>query len=185
MNNYELHQAHLLLLDMEEDIEMKDIPGWEGLYAITKDGRVWSYRRKLFMKPFDNGHGYYAIKLFRDGKLKNALIHRLVAQAWVLVPLDLQGQKLDVAHLDNNPKNNHYTNLEWQTRSQNLDTDSFREKTRIREYSKIRCVETGDIFPSQAAAARWAGVHPYAVNRVIKGEVKTAGGYHWERYYEI
>lgn len=184
MNKYELHQAHLLLLDMEEDVEMKDIPDWEGLYAITRDGRVWSYRRKLFMKPFDNGHGYLAVKLYKNGKQKNALINRLVALTWVPIPEELQGQRLDVAHLDSNKLNNHYTNLAWQTRAQNLDTDSFREKTRIREYSKIKCIETGEIFPSQAAAARWAGVHQYSVNRVIKGEVKTAGGYHFERYYD-
>ena len=28
---------------------MKDIPGYEGYYAITKDGKVWSYFLKNFM----------------------------------------------------------------------------------------------------------------------------------------
>ena len=182
---YELHQAHLLLLDMEEEIEVRDIPGWEGKYAATKDGRIWSHKRKIFLKPFDNGHGYLAVKLYKNSKQKNALISRLVALAWVPIPEELQNEEhLDVAHLDDNPKNNYYTNLAWQTRSQNLDTDSFRERNKIREYSKIRCVETGDIFPSQAAAARWVGVHQYTMNRVIAGEVHTAKGYHFERYYD-
>jgi len=30
---------------------MKDIKGFEELYAITKDGRVWSYRNKKFLVP--------------------------------------------------------------------------------------------------------------------------------------
>lgn len=29
---------------------MKDIKGYEGLYAITSCGKVWSYRRKIFLK---------------------------------------------------------------------------------------------------------------------------------------
>lgn len=28
---------------------MKDIKGYEGLYAITEDGQVWSYRRKKYL----------------------------------------------------------------------------------------------------------------------------------------
>jgi hypothetical protein len=64
---------------MEEEVEMKNVPGWEDRYAITRDGRVWSHRRQRFMKPFDNGHGYMCVKLYRDGKLKNALVSVLVA----------------------------------------------------------------------------------------------------------
>lgn len=30
---------------------MKDIKGYEGLYAITSCGKVWSYKRNKFLKP--------------------------------------------------------------------------------------------------------------------------------------
>lgn len=30
---------------------MKDIKDYEGLYGITEDGRVWSYRKNRFLKP--------------------------------------------------------------------------------------------------------------------------------------
>lgn len=30
---------------------MRDIPGYEGLYAATSCGRIWSYRTKKFLKP--------------------------------------------------------------------------------------------------------------------------------------
>ena len=33
---------------------MKDIKNYEGLYAITEDGQVWSYRSKKFLKPQKN-----------------------------------------------------------------------------------------------------------------------------------
>ena len=28
---------------------MKDIKGYEGLYAVTEDGKVWSYKSKKFL----------------------------------------------------------------------------------------------------------------------------------------
>lgn len=35
----------------EQGYEMKDIPGWENLYACTTDGKIWSHRSKKFLKP--------------------------------------------------------------------------------------------------------------------------------------
>lgn len=42
---------------------MKDIAGFEGLYAITTCGRVWSYRSKKFLKPYKNRTGYHRVNL--------------------------------------------------------------------------------------------------------------------------
>ena len=59
---------------------MKDISNYEGLYAVTSCGKVWSYRSKKFLKAFDNGHGYLCVGL-QDlwGNRKVYKIHRLVA----------------------------------------------------------------------------------------------------------
>ena len=40
---------------------MVDIKNYEGLYAITEDGKVWSHRSKKFLKPRNNGHGYFVL----------------------------------------------------------------------------------------------------------------------------
>jgi hypothetical protein len=58
---------------------MRDIKGYEGLYAVTSCGKVWSYRSKKFLKPYDNGFGYLYVNLNNDGKKKQFKIHRLVA----------------------------------------------------------------------------------------------------------
>jgi hypothetical protein len=42
---------------------MKDITGFEGLYAITTCGKVWSYRSKKFLKPYKNANGYHRVNL--------------------------------------------------------------------------------------------------------------------------
>lgn len=48
------------------------------------------------------------------------------------------------------------------------------------------CVETGQIFQSQAEAAKWVGVHarPQTICRAISGQRKTAYGYHWQSIHK-
>ena len=89
-----------------------------------------------------------------------------------------------VAHKDDCRSHNWLSNLFWTTQKENLDTDHFREAQKKKLFTQVLCVETGEIFPSQAAAARWAGIHRYGVNNVLMGKQKTAGGYHWQRVVE-
>ena len=50
---------------------MIDIAGYKGLYAITEDGKVWSYRKNIFLKPF-LARGYFKVRLYKDeNKLNN------------------------------------------------------------------------------------------------------------------
>ena len=156
---------------------MKDIKGYEGLYAITENGEVWSYISNKFMKQFDNGQGYMYVKLFKDGKQHTKRVNILVAEAY-LEPHPEDGQKYLVDHIDETDrKNNHYTNLQWLTYSENLQKANMR---RPRPRIPVRCVETGEVFANQAEAARAIGKHRYGINSVLKGKQKTCGGYHWE-----
>ena len=158
---------------------MKDISNYEGLYAITSCGKVWSYRKKKFMTPFDNGHGYLCVGLIdAQGKRKVHKVHRLVAEAYIENP---EG-KPQVDHIDSCRTHNWCSNLRWTTGKENIGYTSFVGKNKC--FSRIRCVETGEIYESQAAAARAIGIHRYGINNVLTGKQKTAGGYHWERYYE-
>lgn len=83
---------------------MKDIQGYEGLYAITSCGRVWSYKYKRFLIPYKNNKGYLLVKLTKDGYS----IHRLVALNYIPNPEN----KEQVNHKDEN-------NLEWMTNYEN------------------------------------------------------------------
>ncbi len=42
----------------------------------------------------------------------------------------------------------------------------------------VRCVETGEVFPSQRAAERATGFR--SIHSVCAGRYRTSGGYHWE-----
>lgn len=57
-------------------------------------------------------------------------IHRLVAMHFLKLPRN--HRKLDVNHLDGNPANNHYSNLEWIGRKAHILKDKPRMAARIR-----------------------------------------------------
>lgn len=103
---------------------MKDIRGYEGLYGITMSGRVWSYRRKKFLRPGINNKGYLLVYLSKNGKVKGFTIHRLVAETYIPNP-DNQPQ---VGHIDENPKNNCWDNLYWTNAKNNNNYGSHNEK---------------------------------------------------------
>ena len=44
---------------------MKDIPGYEGYYAITEDGQVWSYYKRNFLALILDTKGYYVVNLLK------------------------------------------------------------------------------------------------------------------------
>ena len=90
--------------------------------------------------------------------------------------------KTEVNHIDEVKTHNYVGNLEWVSSSENKKHSPQTGKPKI--HSKIRCIETGDIFKTQKAAAEWAGVHPCGIGEVVRGERKTCGGYHWERVIE-
>lgn len=96
---------------------LKDIFGYEGKYQITNDGRVYSLKRKKYLKPFYKQGGYWRVGLKgAGGKSRHHSIHRLVANAFIANPMDYP----QINHIDGNKKNNNISNLEWCNASQNL-----------------------------------------------------------------
>lgn len=155
---------------------MIDIKGFEGLYAVTADGQVWSYLTKQFMSQYDNGQGYLYVNLYKDGKHNRKRINKLVALAYLGEP-PADGRKYVADHIDGNRKNNHKDNIQWITQSENVKKGNIHFS---RPHRPVRCVETGEVFKNQTEAGRAIGKHKYGINNVLKGKQNTCGGYHWE-----
>ena len=130
---------------MKEEI-WKDIEGYEGYYQISNMGRVKSLERTVWkgkgyrivpekiLEGVDNGHGYLQVNLSKDGKVKQPLVHRLVATAFLENPM---GYK-EINHRDENKENNRAENLEWCSRSYNLTYNGRAKKVGKKAAEKLR-----------------------------------------------
>lgn len=176
--------------------EWRDIPGVLG-YQASNYGRIKSLIRRVpyadgrsrwthehILRPSNDGRGYPLVVLDKHStenkKRKTIHVHRLVALAFLPNP-----KKLPVVnHKDGNPANNRVENLEWCTYSHNsLHAKYALKKSFGSPCIVIRCVETGQSFPSIRAAGRETGIDPTCISKAIKGkEGRTqAGGFHWEK----
>ncbi len=94
---------------------MKSITDYPN-YAVTKDGRVWSYKRHMFLKDQVNPRGYKQVGLYKSGKRSMVAVHRIVAKAF----LPNQNSLKFINHKDSNKQNNNFNNLEWCTTLENM-----------------------------------------------------------------
>ena len=94
---------------------MKPVTDYENLYRITEDGQVISNKLGRAMATSVSNAGYLQVALYKEGIGKAAHIHRLVALHY-LSPVE---GKTFVNHKDGNKHNNHVSNLEWVTKSEN------------------------------------------------------------------
>jgi hypothetical protein len=153
---------------------MKDIAGYEGLYAITSCGKVWSHSRKRFRKLKTCKSGYVSVGLRKGGDLAEFYVHRLVAEAYIPNP----NNWLQVIHKDGNIANNHVNNLEW------CLFDGYDAGDVYKAYSNkpVYCVELNKTFSSISKAAKITHTTTSHIRGVCEGKkgYKTAGGYHWK-----
>ena len=154
---------------------MKDVIGYEGLYAVTSCGKVWSYRKKRFLKPWKGSSGYLQVSLSKNGEVKAYLVHRLVQEIYLPNPNNLPC----VNHRDENKKNNALPNLEWCTYEYNNNYGSHNEKSAKSRGKPVYCVELNRTFESAYAAARELDLHQSSINRCCTGKQKTTGGLHF------
>lgn len=155
---------------------MKDIKDYEGLYAITSCGKVWSYRSKKFLKPFLSNSGYLLTDLVKDGTKKHCLVHRLVAEAYIPNPEGLP----QVNHKDEIKTHNFINNLEYCDSKYNNNYGSCKETIS----KKVYCEELNKFFKSAREASDKLNIHNTNITAVCRGERRTAGGYHF-RYVEV
>ena len=160
---------------------MRDIIGYEGEYAVTSCGKVWSYKRQRFLVGSTSPEGYKRVTLSQNGHKRTIEVHRLVAQAYIPNPTGLP----QVNHKDEIKAHNFIGNLEWCDAKYNANYGTGivravanRSRTPGRK-RPIYCIELNKEFESQAQAVREFNLCATTLNRVLSGKRQTCGGYHW------
>ena len=173
---------------------MKDIKGYEGLYAVNEYGAVWSYRNNKFLKPGHTKSGYQLVNLYdKDGKQSTEYVHRIVAKNFLDNPKGYN----EVNHKDENITNNHFSNLEWcdHVYNSNYGTKTKRMvESKIRKQSKLLAIPKDDnkhmrVYRNTNDACSRLVMETgktkanlnSGINACINGRCKSAYGFYWIR----
>ena len=170
----------------------KDIKGYEGSYQVSNLGSVKSLNRfdsaghKLkgkILKACINFDGYHQVILC-NGRIKTFTSHRLIASAFIPNPEN----KPEVNHKKGIKLDNRASELEWCTRSENMQHAydiglKYKEKKccinkAILQYDKNEIFIAEYI--SQLEAKRKTGISNKNISLACNGYKKTAGGFIWK-----
>lgn len=169
-----------------ENIEIwKPIKGFEGFYEVSSFGRIkslesgrWKNREKI-LKPAKHKFGYLYVILCKDGIRKNFRVHRLVAENFILNPLNLP----QVNHKDEVKTNNCVENLEWCDAKYNINYGTHNEKmSKSKSKSVYQYTKSGEFvrgWESTMDIERDLGYFQSNISRCCHGKLKSAYKFVW------
>lgn len=67
----------------KQNVIWKDIPGYEGLYQVSNDGRIYSLISHIELKQRIASNGYWAVGLHKNSIMNTAYIHQVVAKVFI------------------------------------------------------------------------------------------------------
>jgi hypothetical protein len=170
---------------MKEELEVwKDIPEYEGLYQISNLGRVKSlsryinrpiggyYTKERILKNRKNSCGYYLMQLFKDGNMKNILIHQLVAIAFLNHKPN--GHELVIDHINDNKLDNRVENLQIVTQRFNTRKTQGNSSSRYKGVSWCKTINRWKVVIFINGKSKYLGVFKcelaasYAYQKALK-----------------
>ena len=160
----------------------KEISGYEGLYEVSDLGRVKSlkYGKEKILKQGKTTGGYLKVNLYKDGHRKHLFVHRLVSEAFIQNPNNLE----TVNHKDEVKTNNKVCNLEWMSKKDNNNYGTRNKRAAESHSKQVQMFDksTGELlatFPSTLEAGGVTGIAPQNISECCRGKRKSAGGYVW------
>lgn len=177
---------------MMKDIEIwKDIPRYKGLYQASNMGRIRRLRRSIInhgtvttkkgaiISQSYTSKGYRRVHIHFNGKIKEELAHRLVAEAFVPNPQEMPF----VNHKDEDKTNNFPENLEWCDCAYNNNYGTRIKRSVEKQSAKVLQYTLDGRFvaeyPSINEAGRKTKISAGHICHVCKGMRPNAGGYVW------
>ena len=159
-----------------------DIKGFEGLYKVSNMGRIMSHHGRCprILIPKRTSTGYLNITLCKNGISYYYKVHRLVALHFIPNPHGY----LEVNHRNEIKSDNRVENLEWCTRSYNVNFGDRIAKQKAKVSHPVYQVDsdgyTVGFYNSIADAVRKTKIFHSSIRACCNQKRKTAGGYSWK-----
>ena len=152
-------------------------------YEVSTWGNVRNRKTGRILKPFAYRYGYLRLSL---GNTDNVYVHKLVCESFYGPKPEYNSQ---VDHINRNRQDNRVLNLQWCTPSENIrwavrrggiDPMVGLRKATEANLKPVKIVELDLEFHSVKDCAKYLGVNPGLVSRVLVGERKDQSihGYH-------
>lgn len=111
------------------------MPGYDGLYQVSDQGRFWSERKQQLLKPWESKsahHKYLRVEFSRNGDVVRWYAHAAVLTAHVG---PRPGREYEALHYNGDTFDNDLQNLRWGTKEANAA-----DRARLREEREAAAV---------------------------------------------
>jgi hypothetical protein len=165
-----------------------DVVGYEGIYEVSnnglvrtktgkttvrKDGTIRTWQQRVLKQRVDD-ENFHRVNLWKDGKPKTFLVHRLVAEAFI----PMVDGKDYVNHKDGDRYNNNVSNLEWCNHEENNNHAFDNNLINTGHCIKLVDIESGKefTFRSKSKASEFLGRNQkFISNSLNKGKNEVDG----------
>lgn len=148
-------------------------------YEMSTEGKVRNAKTGRILKTTINKRGYEEVSLRKDNRQHTQRVHNLIADTFI----DGDHTGLDVRHKNDDRSDNRASNLEYCTRSETVRRghDRGNVKAPRPNPTRVRVVETGEIYDSLRECASSLGISLTGVCKCVNGAAYTCGGFHFEK----
>lgn len=140
--------------------------------VVSSENRTCFTKGRVLKQQYNRG--YLIVSILVDGKCIKKRVNRLVAQTFIPNPDNFP----EVNHKDCDKTNNNVDNLEWCSKSYNIQ---YREKFGKALGHPVLAINLATLkvsrFSSQHEASRALGANQSSINAVIKGKLNKTHGY--------
>lgn len=163
--------------------EIRDVLGYEGLYSVTSEGRVWSHISEKWLAHGIKTRGHHQVRLYNSEGVTDFLVHDLVLRTFRGPPPSSEHL---CSHWNDDKDNNRLSNLSWATHLENAErrrVNSTYNKGESNGSSKLTNLQAEEARVRRQAGelvqdlAEEYGVHETIMRNLLKGRsYSNAGG---------